>query len=450
MTTAIAKPTTPKEWEEYVNKFDTPEKFANAFKDGSFKENLKAYTSSQNKTMEDLNAQVNEQVQMAMAEFAKNNGLVKNSKIDMDYTRIRPKFDGVYNNERAVGAGLNSVFANKAEFFQAVWHNANPNSDTAKKLQTVRDYSERIPSDGGYLVPEEFRSDILQLSLETALVRPKATIVPMSSLKLSYPSIDDSSHTASVYGGIIGYWVEEGAEIPESSATFGAVKLEAKKLAALANVPNELVRDWTAFGGWINTSLPRAVAWFEDLAFTGGHGVGKPLGILNSANPALVVVAARSGQGANTIVWENVLDMYARLLPQSIATAEWWVGPDTFVQLATMALVVGTGGSAVWLTDGVGRPQLTLLGLPVRMTEKVPSALGTQGDINLVDPAMYLIGDRQTMTVESSEHAKFTSDRTVFKCIERVDGQPWLLSPVTPQNGSATLTSFLQLSSTRT
>lgn len=450
MTTAIAKPTTPKEWEEYVNKFDTPEKFANAFKDGSFKENLKAYTSSQNKTMEDLNAQVNEQVQMAMAEFAKNNGLVKNSKIDMDYTRIRPKFDGVYNNERAVGAGLNSVFANKAEFFQAVWHNANPNSDTAKKLQTVRDYSERIPSDGGYLVPEEFRSDILQLSLETALVRPKATIVPMSSLKLSYPCIDDSSHTASVYGGIIGYWVEEGAEIPESSATFGAVKLEAKKLAALANVPNELVRDWTAFGGWINTSLPRAVAWFEDLAFTGGHGAGKPLGMLNSANPALVVVAARSGQGANTIVWENVLDMYARLLPQSIATAEWWVGPDTFVQLATMALVVGTGGSAVWLTDGVGRPQLTLLGLPVRMTEKVPSALGTQGDINLVDPAMYLIGDRQTMTVESSEHAKFTSDRTVFKCIERVDGQPWLLSPVTPQNGSATLTSFLQLSSTRT
>jgi HK97 family phage major capsid protein len=142
--------------------------------------------------------------------------------------------------------------------------------------------------------------------------------------------------------------------------------------------------------------------------------------------------------------------MYSRLLPQSLNTAEWWVGPDVFVQLATMALVVGTGGSAVWLTDGTGRPTLTLLGLPVRMTEKVPSALGTAGDINLVDPQMYLIGDRQTMTVSSSEHRYFEQDKTVYKVIERVDGQPWLLSAITPQNNSSTLSSFIQLNSTRT
>jgi len=36
--------------------------------------------------------------------------------------------------------------------------------------------------------------------------------------------------------------------------------------------------------------------------------------------------------------------------------------PDVFVQLATMALSVGTGGSRVWLTDAHGAPQLTLLG----------------------------------------------------------------------------------------
>src|SRR3546814_9480359 len=82
----------------------------------------------------------------------------------------------------------------------------------------------------------------------------------------------------------------------------------------------------------------------------------------------------------------------------------------TFVELATMALTVGTGGSAVWLTDGTGVPTLTLLGRPVIMTEKAPGALGDVGDLSFVDLGMYPIGDRQMMTVDSSEHVKFTSE----------------------------------------
>src|SRR3546814_2482286 len=49
--------------------------------------------------------------------------------------------------------------------------------------------------------------------------------------------------------------------------------------------------------------------------------------------------------------------MYARMLPSSLERAVWIASPDTFVELATMALTVGTGGSAVWLTDGTGAPR---------------------------------------------------------------------------------------------
>lgn len=450
-----ATPETALDWEGYVKSLDTPAKFAEAQNSGEFTKNLKAYVNARNAERDELFEQLKVQNEAVLTEFLKNNAATfpKDTKLDLDYTKTRNQFDGVYNNSRAIGAGLNGKFENKAEFFQAVWHRARPSAEVANKLalsEVANSFSERIPDSGGYLVPEEFRSDILQLALESSLVRSRATVIPMSSLKLSYPAVDDTDHTTSVYGGIQGVWVEEGATIPESQATFAQVKLEAKKLAALAVASNELVRDWGAFGGWINNSLPTAISWFEDLAFISGSGVGKPLGMLSTSNPSLLTIAARSGQGSGTIVWENALDMYSRLLPQSINTAEWWASPDTFVQLATMALSIGTGGSAVWLTDGHGRPQLTLLGLPVRMTEKVPSALGTQGDLNLVDPKMYLIGDRQTMTVESSAHVRFTSDQTVYRCIERVDGQPWLLGPVTPQNNSATLSSFINLSSTRT
>src|SRR3546814_12966679 len=91
-----------------------------------------------------------------------------------------------------------------------------------------------------------------------------------------------------------------------------------------------------------------------------------------------------------------------------------------------MALTVGTGGSAVWLTDGTGAPTLTLLGRPVIMTEKAPGALGDVGDLSFVDLGMYLIGDRQMMTVDSSEHVKFTSDKTTYRVIQRTDGRPWV------------------------
>jgi HK97 family phage major capsid protein len=88
---------------------------------------------------------------------------------------------------------------------------------------------------------------------------------------------------------------------------------------------------------------------------------------------------------------------------------------------------------------------MTILGRPVIFTEKTP-ALTTTGDINFVDLSYYLIGDRQIMQASSSPHFKFSTDKTAFKFIERVDGRPWLQSAITPKNNSSsTLSPFVQL-----
>jgi HK97 family phage major capsid protein len=81
----------------------------------------------------------------------------------------------------------------------------------------------------------------------------------------------------------------------------------------------------------------------------------------------------------------------------------------------------------------------------VVMSEKSPAVLGTKGDISLVDFSSYVIGDRQTMTVESSMHSHFSTDKTAFRCISRLDGRPSLLSALTPQNNGPTLSAFVQL-----
>jgi HK97 family phage major capsid protein len=444
--TGTKTPTAPHEFEEALadrTKIDA------LFKEGKFGDFVKNYVQSVRNADSSIDVQVKEQVQQFMAEWAKENGKGSLKTLNLDHNATPDNKYHKIANPKAIGAPLNGLFPDVATYLQAVWNAGHPNgnlsAEMAEKVQAVRNYQEKVPSEGGFLVPEEFRAELLRVSLDSAIVRPRARVIPMNSATLRFPMIDASSNVSSVFGGVVVYRTEEGAELVESQASFGAIKLEATKQTALAHVTNELVRDWGAFGVFIDEIFPEAMAWYEDLDYLTGTGVGEPLGALSTNNNALIAIAKETGQAASTIVWENVIRMYARMLPSSLARAVWIASPDTFVELATMALSVGTGGSAVWLTDGHGAPQLTLLGRPVIMSEKAPGAVGTQGDLSLVDFGMYLIGDRQNMTVDSSPHVKFTSDKTTYRVIQRNDGRPWLQSAITPQNNSATLSPFVQL-----
>ena len=355
-------------------------------------------------------------------------------------------------NSHAPGAKIDDedLFETPAEFLQAIWHKADtlPGDKAARhaKVEALHkiknDYGSTIPADGGFLIPETLRSDVMMIALEMSVTRPLATVIPMESLSVLIPAVDSTSNVSSVFGGIVCYWTEEGAPLAESQGKFRRLKLEAKKLTAYSEVPNELVADATAFGAFFNQSYPRAMAWYEDDGFMSGSGVGEPFGWLNA--DAAVSVAKESGQVADTILWENIVKAYARMLPSSLGSAVWVASIDTFPELATMALSVGTGGSAIWLNNGAVGPPVSILGRPVIFTEKAPK-LGDAGDINFVDLSYYLIGDRQVMQAESSTDFKFQNDVTAYRFIQRVDGRPALESAITPKNGGSSLSPFVKV-----
>lgn len=444
MSTKTPVPTDQGALEEILRDQD---KVQDMIKAGTFQDLVKNYARATNEADKSLMEQVKEQTQAVMASFLKDNPDAADGKrLNLD------PYDGpgknAYHkghNPKAIGAPLDGKFEDLASYLQAVWVKGNPTDKVKATLQEIKNYQTSIGEEGGFLVPEEFRSELLRLSLESAVVRPRARVVPMSNATLRFPMIDSTSNESSVFGGIVVHRTEEGADLQASEATFGSIKLEATKQTALARVTNELISEWGAFGMFISEVFPEAIAWYEDVDFLSGNGAGAPLGALNPANSAIVTVAPEGGQAANTIVWENIIKMYARMLPSSVGRAVWIASPDTFTELATMALTVGTGGSAIWLTDGRQTPVLTLLGRPVIMSEKAPGVLGDQGDLSFVDLGMYLIGDRQRMVVDSSIHESFTSDKTTFRIIQRNDGRPWLQSAITPKNGSATLSPFVQL-----
>ena len=411
----------------------------------------KSYAAQFNKaTNGDLDAQIEARIQEGITKYVRDSGSL-DVKGDAKRLNLAMKDNGKTRlgdryNPGAPGARLDDEFPDVRDFMKAIWHGsrtAEAQNAQHKIRSIMNSLGSNVPADGGFLIPEYLRAELLRIALEKAVVRSRARVIPMETLTLPFPMIDSTSNASNIYGGVAAYWTEEAGTLTDSSPTFGRVKLEAKKLTAYSEVPNELFADsLISLQMLINEIFPEAIAWFEDIAFIGGSGVGEPLGFLNS--PAMVSVTKESGQAADTIVWENLVKMYSRMLPSSLSNAVWITNLDTFPELATMSLSVGTGGSAIWLTDGVSGPPMRILGRPVLFTEKMPT-LGDAGDIVLADMSHYLIGDRQAIQADTSPHYRFQTDMTSMRFIERVDGRPWLQSAITPQTGSNTLSPFVQL-----
>jgi HK97 family phage major capsid protein len=424
----------------YAKIAETPDTFKNFVLD---------YAKNQAASDPGIAQQIKDETQRQFAEILRNEQLDGINRLNLapDGT---PVAKSRHYNAKAPGARLDrdKRFGNWADYLSNIWqHNQSGEAHSARaditKLQNS--LGSTVPSDGGFLIPEYLRSELLRVSLETALVRPRARVIPMETLTVPFPTIDSTSNASSVHGGIVGYWTEEGGALTDSSPKFGRVNLMAKKLTVYAEVPNELFQDsLISLQAFMDEAYPEAISWFEDVAFISGSGVGEPLGFLNAA--AAVSVTKETNQNSGTIVWENIVKAYSRMLPSSIGRAVWVCHIDTFPELATMALSVGTGGSAVWIGngDGAGAPPMTILGRPVVFTEKV-SSVGTAGDVNFVDFGYYLIGDRQAMQAATSVDYKFGNDKTAMRVIERVDGRPWIQSAITPQTGSNTLSPFVKV-----
>tara|TARA_Y100000310_G_scaffold237033_2_gene240289 strand:- start:584 stop:1993 length:1410 start_codon:yes stop_codon:yes gene_type:complete len=343
---------------------------------------------------------------------------------------------------QVAGAGMFEAFDSLGDFGLAAFRSIFEKGFSDER---VKDLSVAVPGDGGFLVPEEFRAELLMLGLEASVVRSRANVIPMGTPTIRWPAIRDASHASSVFGGVVGAWVAEGGTVSSSTnqPSFSAVRLSANKLTAYSVVSNELRADSAiSIEGLISSLYPQALNYFEDDAFINGTGAGQPMGIINA--DAMVQVAKESGQAATTIVWENLLNMYSRMHPASLGNAVWMAHMDTFPQLATMSLNVGTGGSAIWLGNGVSGPPVTILGRPVVFTEKAQT-LGTAGDISFIDFSQYLIGDRQALTMAASDHVLFTTDEHAIRLVQRLDGRPWLITALTPRNGSNTVSPYVNL-----
>lgn len=320
-------------------------------------------------------------------------------------------------------------------------------TEAGLRIEKITGLGEADASDGGYLIPEQFRAELLKLEIEASIVEQRARKIPMATNRVTIPSVVVSSHASSLFGGVIIYRPGEGGSKTASKPAFGRVALTAHKLTGLVYGTEELLEDSPiSLQPLLTTMFSEAIAYTKDSDFLTGDGANKALGVFNTANPSRISVTIETGQDATTIVAENILKMWARVYSACQGRGIWLAAPDTFPQLAGMSLPVGTGGIPMWMPAGglSGTPFQTLMGRPLIFTEKM-ATLGTAGDIGFADFSQYLIGTKGGIKTAQSIHLKFDYDEVCFRFVLRYDGQPWWQSALTPKNSGNSTSPFVML-----
>ena len=338
------------------------------------------------------------------------------------------------HNPDALGAALDGKFT-YTDFVRAALNLRSGKVDKRLTLisesgEIAADLSGEELPDGGALVPEEFRAQLMQLMVDETAIRSMAFVMPLMSSTLTVPRIRDTDRSdGSLFGGVQTYWLEAGDEVPESQPEFAQVRLTAKALAALTEIQNTTIADsFLSVPTLITQLFSMAIRWKEELAFLRGNGAGRPLGVLSSG--AEIEVARKAGD--LNVDAEDIHAMEGRLLPGSDMRAVWMIHPGLRKDLGSLNL----GGVQYFQEDLSKRRPMMLNGRPVITCEHC-STPGTAGDIILVDWMYYLIGDRQAMSMASSPHPEFRKNATLVRAIGRLDGQPWIDKPLTLSQGGA-------------
>jgi HK97 family phage major capsid protein len=310
--------------------------------------------------------------------------------------------------------------------------------------------NETVPAEGGFLVEPEFAADILQRTYDVGLVSSRCYEFPITKNRLIVPAVDeDSRKDGSRWGGVLAYWGPEAASYQGMRPKFRNMEVIANKLTGLVFLTEEITEDSAALGAYVGDAFPKEFSFQVDTAIFNGSGAGQPLGINNCG--ALVTVAKDSNQAAATITTSNILNMWSRMWAPSRATSCWFINQNIESQLYPLTLgspslgqiLLYTPPGANGNTSGYG----LLFGRPVIPIEQA-STLGTQGDIMLCDMQQYLLAKKVGgIRADTSIHVAFLTGEQAFRFMLRLDGQPMWKKPLTPYNGTNTLSAFVALAS---
>jgi len=268
--------------------------------------------------------------------------------------------------------------------------------------------SEGIDTDGGYLVPEEYDSRLIEgLEEENIFRRLGTTITTSGERKIN---IAGSKPAAA--------WIDEGEALTFGDAKFDQINLDAHKLHVAVKVTEELLYD-NAFGleNYLIRAFSRALANAEEDAFLNGDGTGKPLGIFAEQGGGEIGVTAAS---ATEITADEIINLVYALKRPYRKKAKFIMNDAT---IAALRKLKDENGQYLWQPSlQAGEPD-RLFGYEVMTSAYVPVIEAGKPVIAFGDFSYYNIGDRGVRSFAELKELFAGNGMVGFVAKERVDGK---------------------------
>lgn len=267
-----------------------------------------------------------------------------------------------------------------------------------KKVSDI--LQEGVDADGGYLVPEEYDSRLIETLEEENIMRGLATVITTSGQHKINIAMSDPAAA----------WIEEGGALNFGDSKFAQVLLDAHKLHVAVKITEELLYD-NAFKleNHILDAFGRALANAEEDAFLNGDGTGKPTGIFNKKEGGTFL------KEVTGIKSDDLIDLIHSLKRPYRKKAAFIMNDKT---ISLVRKLKDNNGAYIWQPSYQEGEPNRVLGYPV-----YTSAFAPENAIAFGDYSYYNIGDRGTRSFKELTELFAGNGMIGFVAKERVDGK---------------------------
>lgn len=286
----------------------------------------------------------------------------------------------------------------KSAFFNYVRQGPAASNSVFGALQIGTD------SEGGFIVPEEFETQLVEALQDINEFRSMVDVVSTAGDR-NIP-IENTLGTAA--------WTAEEAAYSESDAAFGQVVLGAHKLATIIKVSEELLQDsFFDLGSYLARNFAKRFGIAEEAAIVNGTGTGQPTGLTDGSS--LGVNAA----GTAAITADEMIDLY-HSLGRPYRNSATWIAHDNTVKIIRK---LKDGDNQYLWQPGLqaGQPDM-ILGRPFVASTAAEAATTGLKSVLFGDLSYYVLAERSGRVFQRLNELYAANGQVGFRMFERLDG----------------------------
>lgn len=312
-----------------------------------------------------------------------------------------------------------------------------PSPALEKVQRSILGMNTQTGADGGYAIQVDFANRIFDSIVEQSEILSRIDRYQVSAnANEVFVTMVNETTTENVFGGIKAYVVEEGAQIPTTKPALRQFRLGLKKIAALAYVTDEQMRDAQFTGSLLERGFALAIARLREKM------------VIDNvvANGGTTIIAKESGQDAASVVGKNFLKMRNALISTSRRNAIWTMHPDVAAELPEMYLSGAHTDKFIYMPEnGISVAGYDRLFGREIIESDYCSALGTKGDILYWNPFEYLEIFKGGVEAATSIHVAFDTAQMAFRAISYVNGMCKYDKGITLVNSQTQRASYVTL-----